>query len=651
MNFSFLNPLFLIGLTAVLLPVIAHLISRKSGIKKHFPAVRFLITSSGDTAARSRLKDLILLVLRSLIIVLVVLVFAKPAVFSFAPPGNENPRSVAIVIDNSFSMGYGGNFNRARSRAKDIIDTLPDGSFGLVAPLVPRNDGRLVPSGDRRELIGMVNGIPLSSTFTDNEKRLEEALSAIEKTPNKIKEAVLITDLQKNGWEKETLKSDRVRIIDISEEEEPPNRAVSDIATASDKSSYKLSVKVSNFSEKAAEDILAGIRLGGEDMKGFYDIAPGVSEVREFLIPKDRFPDRENPEGYVGITHDELKIDDTRYFILSESDESKILIVDGDPREDARLSESYYLARAAETISEFSGEAVSIRDNDSFLKEDLSDYDLIFLANVGEITPRNTEALEEFVRQGGTLVIFLGERTRSSSYNTLLKNILPGELLKINEGEFSITPEGSDMFSGDIREKINQVEVKRYFDLLPAPEADVVFSTSGGAPFLVGKEIGRGSVFLFTSTADTGWNNFPLTPVFLPVTKEFLDLPGYSNTKRRNYTVGDRVPIDVLTDSGNMEVIDPAGEKTGIDPGNPLFEKTYTPGIYTVTGDGDTVYKFSVNIDPRESNLEKITINETVPDDTGEGGFVKVFREIWRYFLFGALALFISESIARAVFP
>ena len=116
LNLSFLSPLFFIGLAAVALPIIAHLISRKSGIKKSFPAVAFLISSQGDLATRSRIKDLILLILRALILVLIVLVFAKPAVFSFSKNTDSSPKSIAIVIDNSFSMGYEDNFARAKKK-------------------------------------------------------------------------------------------------------------------------------------------------------------------------------------------------------------------------------------------------------------------------------------------------------------------------------------------------------------------------------------------------------------------------------------------------------------------------------------------------------------------------------------------------------
>ncbi|MEQ9619642.1 MAG: BatA domain-containing protein [Deltaproteobacteria bacterium] len=650
MNFSFLNPLFLIGVTALALPIIAHIISRKSGIKKKFPAVTFLLASRGDTASKSRLKDLVLLILRSIIVVLIVLVFAKPAVFSLVPAGNENPRSVAIVIDNSFSMEYDGNFKRARQRALNIINTLPDGSFGLAVPLVTEESGRPSSSQDLGKLRDEVNEIELSSSFTDNEKRLEQVYAALGKAPTKTKQVVLITDMQKNGWKNEAYEKAWLQLIDITKEPEPENRAVTDAGVSYARNSLKLSVEVSNYSEDASKELLADISVGGEEMKGFFNIEPWESGTKEFTIPKEKFTARENLEGFAEITHDRLKIDDTRYFVLSDREDFKVLIVDGDPREDSRLSETYYLARAAETIAELSGSNISVKDNDSFLNEDLSNYDLIFLANVGDITPRNSEDLESFIESGGTLVIFLGERIRSSSYNTLLKNILPGELLAVKDGEFRISPLSAGMFADNIKDKTNQVRVNRYVGTIPSPGSDVIFSISAEEPFLISKDLGRGSVFLFTSTADASWNNFPITPVFLPVVKKFMDFSGHSNSERRNYIIGETVAIDISPGEGAAEIINASGDKFEVGADNPLFAKTYIPGIYTVTEGGKTSYKFSVNIDPAESNLARITAKEIEAEPENTGGFVKVFREIWKYFLWGALALFISESIARAAF-
>jgi Aerotolerance regulator N-terminal/von Willebrand factor type A domain len=649
LNFSFLSPLFLIGFAAIALPIIAHLITRKTGLRMKFPAVRFLIASQGDASARSRLKDILLLLLRLLIIVLLVLVFAKPALFSYAPAGSNNKRALAIVIDNSFSMGYGDNFKRALEKARELIDTLPDGSFGIVAPLVAGEGSSLSPSSDIDALRQDAANIKLSNSFIDNETRLEEVYSALENSPNQSKEVVFITDLQKNGWEDEKFDRSWLRIADVSNEANPPNHALTGTSFTYGKNSVKLDLTVSDFSDQPEKGLLTSVSAGGQDLKAFLDLPPGASIKKEFEIPGEYITADKTKAGLAEIPRDRLAVDDTRYFVISDREASDVLIVDGDPREDARLSETYYLARAAETVSELSGAHITVKDNDAFLNEKLSGYDIVFLANVGDIKEENVKELEKFVKRGGTAVIFLGERIRPTSYNTLLKDILPGELINSVARNSRVVLRKPAMFPKDVGDRITQVTVRQYFRLVPSQDSEVILGLEGGDPFLGRKAIGKGNVFLFTSTADTGWNNFPITTVFLPVVKEFLDMPGSSNEMRRNYTVCDKVSLDRASGAKPVEVIDPSGNKFSLQK-SAVFDKTYLPGIYTVRESGKESYKFAVNVDPRESNLKKIEIARQEPEAEGGAGLVKVFREIWRYFLWGAVLLFISEAVVRAVF-
>jgi hypothetical protein len=155
---------------------------------------------------------------------------------------------------------------------------------------------------------------------------------------------------------------------------------------------------------------------------------------------------------------------------------------------------------------------------------------------------------------------------------------------------------------------------------------------------------------LITSTADTSWNNFSITTVFLPVVKGFLDMPGSANEGRRNFIVGDTIAIDASAGADRAEVISPSGKRYVVDTGAALFENASEPGIYTVRESGKDLYKFSVNVDPRESNLMKLETAPEAPDAEITPGLVKVYRDIWRYFLWGAVMLFISEAAARAVF-
>jgi len=648
LNLSFLSPLFLIGLAAIALPVIAHLISRKSSLKKSFPAIKFLISTQGQLASRSRIKDLVLLLLRALILVLIVLIFAKPAVFSFSQKMDKTPVSVAIVIDNSFSMGYEDNFERAQDKAQDVIDSLPDGSFAFITALIPDNDNESYLLENTSLLRKSINEIELSFSFTDNEERLQDIFSYLQNAPTEKKIVALITDFQKNGWSNEDVNKPWLELIDISNGTNSPNHAVSGIDLNYINDSIRVVSRVSNFSNNIVAELLTITQLGKQEIREFIDIEPQNSNALEasFTNYDISLPG----SGSVQTTHDKLKADDVRYFISNYKEESRILIVDGDPREDSRLSETYYLARALETISENAATNITILDNNSILNKDLSDYELVYLANVGEITPSFAKELEKFVNDGGTVVIFLGNRVSMGSYNALLKNILPGELLSLKEDNLSLIPSSTSIFPKDITDRTDQIRVEKLFNISIHPESEVLFKTTDDSPFLIKKELGKGNVFMFSSTADTSWNNFSITPVFLPVIKMIHDLPNIKKNKSRHYFVGEPVNIETIEGNDSTIIVDPRGNELKVNIESGEFQNTWLPGIYRVETDSKLNYSFAVNVDPRESNLEKISIPsiESSPEQTRD--LVKVFKEIWRYFLWGVIALFVSEAAFRGIF-
>jgi hypothetical protein len=577
-----------------------------------------------------------------------VLIFAKPAVFSFSEIAGNNPMSVAIVIDNSFSMGFQDNFERAKKRAEELVESIPDGSFTIIAPLVGDEHGDENLTANRKELRGAVRNIKLSNSFTDNVARLQDIYSGLQKSPIEDKKVFLITDFQKNGWSSENFTSPWLELIDISGISEPSNHAVSDTLVNYEGGTVKIKSHVSNFSDKPVTELLTTARLGSEEVREHVDIKPQDSSIVEVGIKINQL---DKPlSGSVETSHDELKIDDVRYYIEDSKSESGILIIDGDPREDSRLSETYYLARALETIYENSSTAVTILDNDSLLNEDLSIYSMLFLANVGEITPESAVEIERFVKNGGGLVIFLGNRVRAGTYNALLGKLMPGELLTLTGGNILLAPEDSEIFSKDIKEKINQISTEQIYKIRQNPGSEILIRDSEINPFLLKGNYGKGHVFVFTSTADTAWSNFSITPVFLPIIKRILELPDIEKNNKRHYFVNESVNIEVPDDSGATAIKNPAGLEYELKRGTSEFAETRLPGIYTVIADGEPSYNFAVNIDPAESDLEKISAQSIEKDKGQEGIFVKVFREIWSYFLWGAVALFISESAFRAIF-
>lgn len=651
MNFSFLNPFFLIGLSAIILPTLIHLISKKRGIKKSFSAVRFLLAFQGEITKRSKLKDSILLFLRALILILLAIVFSKPAVFSLSHVNIQGDRSVAIVVDNSFSMGYKDNFKKAKNEAEKLIQSLPDGSLVTVFPLIPTDNIKFKVTQDREKAVGDLKNLKLSYTFVDNERRLEEIFSSLESTPNWKKELVFFTDFQRNGWTRNDFKREWLLPIDVNPDSDMENYAVSDVSLKDEEGgAIRIFVRIFNYSKNPVKNLLVTTFLGDKEVKGLINIEGMNEGIKDFVIPKEG-PTKDEIFGRVEISHDNLTVDDVRYFVFSQKGEPKILIVDGDPRGNARFSETYYLARAVETISEILPLHVSIKDNESFLDEKLKNYNIIFLANVGDMTPQKVHEIEEFLKNGGTVVIFLGGRVRSDVYNTLFGNILPADIGSLSEDDYSLSIHKPNEFTEGMDEKFSQVKVKELFNLRSAKDSSTILYASNNSPFLIHRKVGRGNVFLFASTADTAWNNLSLTPVFLPTIKKILDLSS-AESQKKNFIIGEPVDISFPEGVDEIKVENPRGEETKIYRGSPKFIKTLIPGIYTVRWDEGTGYRFCVNVDTRESNLEKVSL-KIKADSFHSGvqnGLVKVFKEIWSYFLLGVISLFISESILRVLY-
>lgn len=648
MNLSFLSPLFLIGLAAIALPLIAHLISRKTSQKKSFPAVRFLISTQGELASTSKIKDILFLLLRALILVLIVLIFAKPAVFSFSQKIHNNPLSIAIVIDNSFSMGYENNFTNAKQKALEAIDSLPDGSFARITALVAGKNEKPSLTEDKNLLRKKAKEAELSYSYTNNEERLQNIYSKLQNAPNERKSVLLITDFQKNGWIGENINYPWLDIQDIAKDSYPPNHAVTDSELSYINNFTRIQSRINNFSDNITSELLTITQLGEDRIREYIDIEPQNSKTATASFITNT--NNNIVSGSVETTNDSLKVDDIRYFISNENEDSKILIVDGDPREDSRLNETYYLARAIETISENAATNTTILDNNGVLNKDLSEYDLIYLANIGEITPSFAKSLEEFVIEGGTAVIFLGNRVSMGLYNALLNNILPGELLSVNEQGLTLAQTVSKSIPKEIADRNSQIKIDKLFNISAHPGSEVLIKAIDNTPFLLKKGLGKGNVFAFSTTADTAWSNFSITPIFLPTIKMIHDLPNLEKNKSRHYLIGETVNIDVREKNKVAVVINPEGKKFEVNLESGKFTETLVPGIYTLVDNEETLYKFAVNIDPMESNLEKMPRQSLTKETEQKGDLVKIFKEIWRYFIWGAVALFVSEAVLRGIF-
>src|SRR5947207_13046465 len=103
---NFLNPILLAGLAAVSVPIIIHLLNRRKFQKVVWAAMRFLKLSVEQNQRRMKIEDMILLALRCLLLVLLALALARPALLSnTADRFGQSKVTGIIIVDNSYRMG------------------------------------------------------------------------------------------------------------------------------------------------------------------------------------------------------------------------------------------------------------------------------------------------------------------------------------------------------------------------------------------------------------------------------------------------------------------------------------------------------------------------------------------------------------------
>src|SRR5438876_12381538 len=102
---GFANPWLLAGLAAVGLPILIHYLTRARPRRVAFPPFKFLLEAGAGQQAIHRLRTFILLALRSLAVLALVLLFARPII---KPSGaGANPKTkerVILILDASLSM-------------------------------------------------------------------------------------------------------------------------------------------------------------------------------------------------------------------------------------------------------------------------------------------------------------------------------------------------------------------------------------------------------------------------------------------------------------------------------------------------------------------------------------------------------------------
>ncbi len=605
---SFLNPIMLAGLAAVSVPIIIHLLNRRKFRKVTWAAMRFLQNAIEQNQRRMRIEDMILLALRCLLLALLALALARPAILSDASAvfGQSKVTGV-IILDNSMSMGMsdgtGTRFEKARRAAEQALDSMPAGSAtavllasDVVQAVIPE------PTFDLNLARKALREAPLTDRATDIFPALGKAIDTLKDRLALRKEIYLVTDGQAAGWRQlteiqrtlERTKSEiKTHVILVNEHEER-NLGVSDLRLASGLSAVgqplRFEAKVSNYGKEEVRSTRVGLSVNGETPSDEFtiDALPAGATKSVTLFAKLR------DEGFhsvaARIAEDRLPADDRRSLAVRAIREVKVLLVDGEPGSEARDSEVFFLKNAlvpvpADAAADYFIKTVSVTPSE-LSQARLDDFDAVVLANVPDFSDALVTTLEGYVRRGGGLMVFPGARVNTAFYNEQLfqkLKMLPAEFgairgeadkddafvtLQEKGYEHPIVEIWNDPGSG----KLGSARFFRWFELKPELQEKeqrgkgagensplppgssaplrIVLKYADGSPAVMERPWGLGRVIQFSSTADTAWNDLPVRLAWVPLLHRTLGSIVQRQDEGLNIRVGDkfvrRVPAENL---------------------------------------------------------------------------------------------------------
>jgi hypothetical protein len=693
--FNFLNPIFLFAAgVAVLFPLLIHLFNRQKVKKVYFSSLLFLRSLEKTRMRSVKIKEYLLLIIRSLIILLLVLAFARPAIRGglASKVGTHARTSTAILLDNSYSMRYetkeGSLFELAKEKARKIIGQLKEGdevSLILFAsePVLTSE----MPTYDFKNVLVKLDESTPSYQILDIGSALKKAFDILKDSKNLNQEIYLISDMEKSGWyftEKsfsspENRKA-KLYLLDLWPEEKE-NLAIEKIDFGNQLiesgKPFQIKARVANFTSQPVQNLLVGLYMDGKRVgQTDIDIERGGKTDVEFVHTVENAGIH---TGFFEIPDDELMIDNRRYLAFKIPEKIEVLLV-GEHQRD-----TYHLKLALNPQPESDVHMiVSEADKNSLAGIDFNKYQVIIFSDLSKLSEIELSNLERFVKRGGGVWFILGNSIDPEFYT---QQILP-RFFDVNPGvPLTPTKNVGGFFSLEkidwdhpifqvyqsVEEKaLPQIKFFSLYDLPSSGDVRVISRFNQGKPALIEKDWGSGKVLLLAASLEEEESDLVIHPFFVPLVNRTVEyLASDLSRLSEDFLVGSKIEreLDPALSGKEIKLVDPENLETFLAP---LIQKdklmlkifdTDKPGIYKIKTKEEVMDQFAVNIDSKDSDLQKIEKSEIEkklegltlfyinPNDDIEKAILqsRYGKELWKTFLWIAVGLLALEMyLARS---
>lgn len=677
---SFLAPEFLIGAAAFLSPIIIYFLIRRKVREMDWAAMQYLFEIYQEKHKRNWL-EILQLILRALMLACLALALARPGIGTGAGGGSEfgSADEALIILDNTYSTGLRDSATSRLGKGKEIAGKVIDGlpaSCAIALLLGSEHSEAMVRefSRDHGMLSEIVKGVNPSAFSGSPADMCASATSVMRTAKSRNRSVFIISDFQTNEWANpdsrllaalKTLSADaRVTFLPVTDGR-TENVAVTKLELPSDTirtgRNAIFTGKIVNLGQQEVKQLPVDF-LVDDNVRSTMavDIPAGGTKTVEMAFAP---PAAGVFKAVLKIRNDPLEADNQYYLPFKVADEVKILgIVDTvAPAAAGASAPSMPLAFLDYALNPFPGASKSENAYVTLTQalavdlpaQSLADYEMVIVSGVAAFTKQEGKLLEDYVRGGGGVLMFLDRNARPELFNeSLYRNgdglwawpLRPQMLeAKTDADSLAFTQELPDhpvwgALSDKSARYFDNLRMYAGFGFTAAPTKRAVTlatlsaakagagadaAAAGGAggagadmPFIVDFTAGRGHCLVVGASADLGMGNFPLRPAFVAFVNQAVRYLRGTKNGDRSVSVGGEVniPADFKHSQATYQVIYPSGDGSAVsvqeDKGNfsiRIPELTQA-GFYAFINQTDAADKFYVasNVKTPEGHVEGV---------------------------------------------
>lgn len=673
--FGFASPALLGWLALAAVPVLIHWLFRRRHREVTWAAMQFLYAAVRKQSRRTRLEQLLLLAARVLILALIVLAFARPRWADAGKLANQSPPTLrVIVLDASLSMGRkSADANKgatlleaAKAIARDLVKKSSAGDRFALARLADSEPRVLIrqPTLISGAVLEEIDRLPLTFERGDvaaTMRQLSEVIAA--KQPQERCEVVVISDFQADNWNVEYAASllDELVLIDVGAVV-PENAAVVSLATDPPILAAEQSMSVTATLRNAGSTPITARRVElriDEQLADSrrVDLPLGQDVAVEFTLTA---PASGEHSLSVRIGEDSLAADNERWLPLSVRSELNVLLVNGRPAGRPRDAATFFVEQALSPTAKDRAASsrwlrVTTQPESEFQNTDLSQHDVVFLCDIGGLNEVDVERLRRFVQGGGGVILSFGPSVPIEKLNEVALGSRGLMTLRLTELVTATNPDGTPSvfgfdpgdfehpllreFRGNPGAGLETALIRQYAraEIEDRSRSDVALRFSSGDPAIITQPLGRGHCVLVTTSLDESWGEWAIWAAgFVPLMHELTQYAAAGHSQPREGLVGETIAREspLGSDSALVTLTMPDETSRALTPrdsnGSPMLviDDTIRPGLYTLTTSTTpvTTERFAINVDPRESDPQRIDPKE-LSTSLGDPSHQVVVRE------------------------